>query len=368
MKRILFFGMTENPGGVESFLLNYYRHIDRNRIQFDFLCNTYQPVAYEEELKQLGARVYHITPRSENWYRFDKELKQLFRERKEDWDGIWVNVNSLANIDYLIHAKRAGIRKRIIHSHNSFDSNGKIRRVLHEVNKRRLHRYATDFWACSEEAARWFFNDSELRKAVIIHNAIDAESKRFDQEKRDRIRKQYGLDGCFVIGNVGRMHIQKNQEFLIDVFAGYHALNPQSRLVIIGQGAEEANLREKAKSLHLSESILFPGPQTDIQAWLSSFDLFCFPSRFEGFGIATLEAEANGLPVLASDCAMSEELRLNTNVRVLSLNQDISAWIKNLAELAETGREKDPEQIISRISAGGYDVKTETAKLEKLLM
>ena len=131
MIRILVFGMTENPGGVESFLMNYYRHIDKNKIQFDFLCNSYNKVAYEDELISLGGRVYHITSRSKNYIKFTKELKELFDTHSSEWDGIWVNVCSLANIDYLKYAKKYGIKKRIMHSHNSHHMDGRLSGLLH---------------------------------------------------------------------------------------------------------------------------------------------------------------------------------------------------------------------------------------------
>lgn len=135
MKRILVFGMTENPGGVESFLMNYYRHIDRSRIQFDFLANSHESVAYEQEIISMGARVFHITARSENLKVYKKELKRLFVEHSAEWQAIWVNVCSLANIDYLKIAKQFGIKKRIIHSHNSQNMDSKLRGILHNINK-----------------------------------------------------------------------------------------------------------------------------------------------------------------------------------------------------------------------------------------
>ena len=184
MKRILVFGMTENPGGVESFLINYYRHIDRNKIQFDFLCNTHELVAYEEELIALGGRVFHITARSKNRNLYKKQLKEVFEKHSKEWSAIWVNVCSLANIDYLKLAKKYGINKRIIHSHNSQNMDNTLRGFLHKWNKKRIDDYATDFWACSEDAAKWFYKDDVLSKAVIIHNAIDVTRLSFDEEKR----------------------------------------------------------------------------------------------------------------------------------------------------------------------------------------
>ena len=147
MMRILVFGMTENPGGVESFLVNYYRHIDRNKKQWDFLCNSHNPVAYEDELISLGGRCFHITARSDNRQKYQQELEAVFKEHANEWDAIWVNVCSLANIDYLKIAEKYGIRKRIIHSHNSQNMDNWLRGLLHKWNKRQIGKIATDFWA-----------------------------------------------------------------------------------------------------------------------------------------------------------------------------------------------------------------------------
>ena len=366
MKRVLVFGMTENPGGVENFLMTYYRRIDQSAIQFDFLCNTHNKVAYEDELIGLGARMFHITSRRENRRRFYDELNGLFREKAGEWHAIWVNVSSLANIDYLIAAKKAGIRKRIIHSHNSGNMEGIIRRILHEGNRMRIGKYATDLWACSDIAARWFYRKPLLDRAVIVSNAIDVESKQFDPEKREEIRKRIGWEDKFIIGNVGRLHFQKNQTFLIDVFSKYHSMNPDSRLVMVGQGEDEAKLKGQVKALGLRDEVLFTGVQSDVQAWLSSFDLFCLPSVFEGFGIVTLEAEANGLPVLVSECSIPEELRINGNVRSLSLERGCEEWAQVIEEMRGIKREK-PDAIRERIRDSGFDIRTEVRKLEQLL-
>ena len=280
MKRILVFGMTENPGGVESFLLSYYKHIDKNKIQFDFLCNTHLKVAYEDELTILGGHVFHITARSENRKEYSDQLDAVFQEHAKEWDAIWVNVCSLANIDYLIVAKKYGIKKRIIHSHNSQNMDSALRKVLHQINKLRIQKYATDFWACSEDAARWFYNGDALNKAIVIHNAIDVERMQFDQTKRDAIRSEHGWNEKYVIGNVGRLHFQKNHPFMIDVFASYHKDHPDSVLVLVGQGEDEIMLKEKVQSLQIEKSVFFVGIQKDIQAWLSSFDLFLFHNAF----------------------------------------------------------------------------------------
>ena len=369
MKRVLVFGMTENPGGVESFLINYFRNIDRSKIQFDFLCNTLLPVAYEEELKQSGSDVYHITPRRKSRIRFSRELKAVFSENEGKWDAVWVNVCSLANIDYLIYAQRAGIRRRIIHSHNSRNMEGLIRRTLHEINKARIQRYATDYWACSVSALEWFYRESLREKVVIIPNAIDARKMEYDPDKRDSLRKQYGWDGCKVIGNVGRLHFQKNQRFLLEAFQAYHEKVNDSVLVLVGQGDDRDMLEQRAYELGLrpGKDVFMVGVQSDIQAWLSCFDLFVFPSLFEGLSVTLLEAQANGLPVIASREIFQEDAVINENVSFLPLSAGALKWSDAMFRAGSLQRE-DKETISARFIESGYDIACEARKMEMYLL
>ena len=367
MNRILVFGMTENPGGVESFLINYYRHIDKNIIQFDFLCNSHEPIAYEDEIKSMGGRTFHITARSQNRKIYYRQLESVFSAHSSEWSTIWVNVSSLANIDYLVVAKKYGIKRRIIHSHNSRNMDGKLRGVLHFVNRRIISKYATDFWACSEDAARWFYNNKIINNAVIIHNAIDVEKIKFDSLKRSDIRKRYELDGKYVVGNIGRLHFQKNQEFIIDVFRKYHMINSESVLILVGQGEDEKKLKAKVKDIGLDNSVVFTGVQKDIQGLLSSFDLFLFPSKFEGLSIAVLEAQANGVPVLASKGVIPEEVKMNENFIFFKLSDGVEKWSKKIAEMKLADR-ADYASIKKNFIEHGYDIENEVNRLERLLV
>lgn len=365
--RILVFGMTENPGGVESFLMNYYRHIDRDHIQFDFLCNSYNPVAYEDDLIKLGGRTFHITARSDNYSRYKKELEEVFRAHAKEWDAIWVNVCSLANIDYLKMARKYGINKRIIHSHNSQNMDGKLRGLLHEWNKKKIGKIATDYWACSEDAAKWFYSGNTLQKAVVIHNAIDVDRLKYDEQKRTDLRSKYGWGNKFVIGNIGRLHFQKNQTFCLEVFSEYVKENPDSVMVFVGQGEDEEKLKQQAKALHIEDKTCFAGVQKDIQAWLSSFDLFLFPSLFEGLSVVALEAQANGVPVLASKGVIPEDVKINTNFIFYGLENTANQWCSIIKDTDMIHRIQQDE-IHSKFTELGYDIDVEADKVQGMLL
>ena len=356
--------MTENSGGVEAFLMNNFRSIDRSKMQWDFLCNSHEPIAYEEEILAAGSRTFHITARSQSIPKYEKELHAFFREHAKEYDAIWVNVSSLANIDYLICAKRYGIKRRIIHSHNSRNMDSALRGKVHGMNRRIIHRYATDFWACSQSAAEWFYRDDLMDRVVLVRNAINLERLAYNDEKRKQIRAQYGLEEKFLIGNVGRLHHQKNQSFALKVFRKVLDRREDAHLVLIGQGEDEEKLKEEARQLGIADHVLFAGLSRDVPGWLSALDVFLFPSTFEGQPIAALEAEASGIPVLAS-LEGSPTAGLLDNFKLLSLQETPERWAEELLKLPLD--RADGTVITERFRQAGYEIHEEARRLTGLL-
>ena len=375
--------MTENPGGVESFLMNYYRRIDLNLFHFDFLCNSYDPVAFEDEIHAMGGRTVHFTSRRRNPVRFRRELESFFAKHAAEYQAIWVNVNSLANIDYLKMAQKYGIPKRIIHSHNAQNMDTKLRGMLHEANRGSLGRYATDFWACSEYAAKWFYagkgGKGELRHpAVVIRNAIDVEKIRDGVARREEFRRQAGGDADwtdkYIIICIGRLHFQKNQKFAIDIMADLIPEMPDARLVLIGQGEDEDMLRAHVREKGLENEVYFAGVVTDIPGWLGAADFFLFPSVFEGLGIAGLEAQAAGLPVLASADVIPRDIAVTDLLRFYPLEKEAAEWANEIIQMrnsmdARPVSADDPafELIQDDFTQKGYNSAVEVQRLENLL-
>ena len=394
MNNILIFGMTENPGGVESFLMSYIRKINRGNFKFDFLCNFHEDAAYEDELIAMGGKVFHITARSEN-YRHDKiayedelisygceiyhitarskdykkykrEMQQFFKENASQYDTIWVNVCSLANIDYLKYAKKYGIKRRIIHSHNSMNMDSKLRGLLHAYNKRHIDKYATDFWACSKEAGEWFYSKQIMQGANYkeIKNAIDISQYKYDEDIRIAYRKKYGVEDKFVIGNVGRLQFQKNQLFLLDIFASVLKKKPEAILWMIGQGEDEDKIREKIQKLNLGTAVKMLGVRNDVPNLLQAMDVFVFPSVFEGLGIALLEAQATGLTCIASKDVIPEEVKVTPQLQFVSLEESAEVWADRILN-AEYCEKRDT--LFQLAMKAGYDINTEVGRLETLL-
>lgn len=368
MYKVLVFGMTTNPGGIESFLMSYYRKINKQKIQFDFLCNTHEKIAYEQEIKSMGGKVFKVSMRSKHPIRYRKELETFFKNNAQNYDCIWVNVNSLANIDYLKLAKKYGIKRRIIHSHNSQNMDNKLRGILHAFNRININRYATDFWACSISAAKWFYNKDLMPKVRIIPNAIDLDRVKYNEIKRKKIREKYNLEKSYVIGNIGRLHFQKNQSFAIDILNNVIKSIPNAHLIFIGDGPDKSVLSNKVRKLKLQNKVSFMGLQDDISSWLSAFDLFLFPSRFEGLPIAGLEAQGNGVPVLATQNVFEKDAIINPNIQEMSLNKDPKEWAASILSIANNNVRLPYEKVISNFKNSDYEINNEVKVLENYFL
>lgn len=368
MYNILIFGMNDNQGGVEPVIMNYYRVLKNSKIHFDFLCNTHNKIAYEDEIIAHGSKVYHIAPRSKTPIRYYKELRDFFHKHGQNYDCLWSNQNTLVNIDYLKWAKKAKIKKIIIQSHNSSDNTSKLKSFIHNRHKRVLARYATDYWAVSDIAADFFFNKKLLPKVKIVKNSIDINKFKYSEEKRESIRKKYNLEDAIIVGNVGRLGYQKNQHFAITLFESILKTKKKAYLILVGNGEDREKLLDQAKKLNIQNKIIFAGMQNDMQAWYSAFDLFLFPSHFEGLPMAALEAQANGLPVLAASDGMPTNVKINNNFHFLSLSDTQKEWTHKIIQLLDSNRRENFENIEKNFTINNLNLNYEKTRLEKLFL
>ena len=362
MKKVLVFGMTDNRGGVESFLMAYYRKLDKSKIQFDFLCNN-SSVAHEDEIKALGGRLFKICARSANPALYKKQLGSFFKEHANDYCAIWVNVCSLANIDYLKYAKKYGIKTRIIHSHNAQNMDSALRGVLHKINRRFVAKYATHFWACTGLAADFFYS-SKIKNSKnfrIIKNAIDVSAFSFDIEAREKLRRELDIENCLVLGNVGRLHFQKNQSFALDIFAEIAKRRQDARLLLIGGGEDEAALKEKTGELNLNDKVLFLGVRSDVPQIMSALDVFLLPSLFEGLGIVLIEAQASGLLSFTSADVVPDDARVTDLLTFIELSKSPREWAEKI--LAKCENLKRPDTLF-QITNAGYNIDTQIDSLQ----
>lgn len=367
MKNILVFGMTENPGGVESVIMNYYKNINPQKIRFDFLCNTKEKIAYEDYIQKHGSKIYKITARNDNPIKYKKEVRQFFKKYSKKYDCFWMNVNNLVNIDYLILAKKYGIERRIIHSHNSkiMDDGvkGKIKGLIHNVNKKVVVKYATDFWACSSEAADFFYKTKKKPNIKIIENAIDVNKFEFDDTRREKIRKQYNiLANDIVIGDIGRLESQKNIGYLISVFERYHKINPNSYLMIVGNGSLQKELKKIVMEKRLTKNVIFTGAVANTQDYLSAFDVFMMPSLYEGLPVTLVEAQAAGLKCVVAD-NITKEVNVSENIEYLPIDSTaIDLWKSKVTK--SQNRIDEGKKLLGSV----FDISRSADYLEKKIL
>ena len=316
-----------NGGGVEAVIMNYYRHIDRNKVQFDFICDEDSTNIPREEIEKLGGKVI-ICPPYQKLGQYMKFLENLFREKQ--YKIVHANINTLS-IFPLRAAKKAGVPVRIAHSHNTSNPKEFKRNLLKNVLRKFSRVYATDYFACSEAAGRYQFGDKvfDAGKVTIIYNAIDVEKFKYDSEARKRLRKEIGIkEDDFVIGHVGAFRKQKNHAFLVDVFAEVKKEKENAKLVLVGQGPLKEEIQQRVKNLGLEKDVFFLGQRDDTNKLYSVFDVFCLPSLYEGLGLVAIEAQANGLLCILSDC-VPEEVRVSKMVEFVCDNK-INRWVMNI--------------------------------------
>lgn len=366
--RILVFGMNDNPGGIESFLMNYIRRLQGDDMQFDFLCNT-QVVAYEEELRAMGCNVTKITARSVNPKKYKEELEAFFKENASRYQIIWVNICSLANIDYLKMAKKYNIPRRIIHSHNSQNMDSKLRGMLHKMNRKKIDQYATDFWSCSQEAGEWFYSEAirSGKNYHVIRNAIDVKKFTFSEENRERLRKELEIDDKIVLGNVGRLHFQKNQKFLIQLFAEFKKIRENACLLLVGQGPDEEMLREEARQLQVEDDVKFLGVRSDVPELLSAMDVFVFPSVFEGLSLVSLEVQASGIHMFATDTIIPKIAQISDKLSLVSLEESPQHWAQLIDEQCSRQTDTERDNYIEVFRERGFLIDEEVKKLKQML-
>jgi glycosyltransferase involved in cell wall biosynthesis len=348
-------------GGAESMIMNIYRHIDKSKIQFDFVVNEQiDEYAFEEEIRKLGGRIYRMPSyKIANSFTYKRAWKHLLCEHPE-WSVVHGHHTSPAFI-YLMVAKSLN-RVTIAHSHVA-GGEASIRSFI-KVLMRYPLRYLADYlFACSGSAAKWMFG-KHSSSAYIINNSVDAKQFNFDKCNRELKRKELNIDNKFVIGHIGRFQTQKNHEFLIDIFNAVHEKYDRSVLLLIGDGELRKLIEKRVNALELTGNVIFTGVRSDIPELLQAMDIFLFPSLYEGLPVTLVEAQAAGLKIIAAD-TITEDIKLTDLVEFESLNQPASCWADHILRYKD-GYER--RNTYTSISKAGYDVKKNAKLLESLYL
>ena len=348
-------------GGVESVVMNYYRYIDRTKIQFDFICDEDSTNIPYEEIEKLGGKVILIPP-YQKVFKYHKVLKKILKDA--DYKIVHSHINTLS-VFSLFAAKCARIPVRIAHSHSTTNKKEKKKNALKQLLRTFSKLFATDYMCCSELAGRWLFGNKEYDKGnvYLLNNAIDIDKFKYNEEVRKRKREELNIqDNTLVIGNVGRFVEQKNHRFLIDIFNEIHKQNDNSILLLAGQGPLMGEIKIKVKNLGLEKCVKFLGQRKDINELYQAFDVFCLPSLYEGLPVVGVEAQATGLLCVFSK-DMTKETKILESTQFLSLNQKASEWAKIILDKSKLNCKKDTSK---EMSENGFDINIEANKLEKI--
>lgn len=323
-------------GGIESFLFNVLTRIDLNGLQIDVVTASRGKSIFTQPLQQRGIQFYELSGSQKNLLGNHQRFVSLLKERR--WDVIHLNIFHGLSLSYLYFAKQEGAFIRIAHSHNTALRKSLARPLklaIHAWAKERFTQYATDLWACSKSAAEFLFSKKTLEQQgfQFVPNGIDIRRFCFDPVVCQSIQADLGLEDKFVVGNVGRLCYQKNQAFLLDVFSEILKRNPNSRLLLVGEGEDKPMLLQKAQQLGIAEKVIFYGVAPHVEQLLWAMDVFVLPSCFEGLPVTGVEAQAAGLPCFFSD-AVTRECKILDTTEFLPLTNSPEQWAEMILKKA----------------------------------
>lgn len=353
--RILHIVPNMDAGGLETFIMNLYRNIDRNKVQFDFLVHYKRKCYYDDEIKALGGIIYRIPLRdNNNIFKYIRDLNKFYKEHSE-YKIIHCHMASIGFINFLV-ARHNGIKVRIAHSHSISCENslkGFIKRLLIKPCK----YLSTTNFACSKEAGEHLFKN---RVFEVIPNGIDLDKFKFNKRKRMKVRKEWNVSNdTIVIGHIGRFNLSKNHPKVIEIFKEYHQKNSNSILVLVGIGSEQEKIRKIVKKNNLEKSVKFLGVRSDTDYLYSGFDIFLFPSLYEGLGIVLIEAQTSGLYCYTTLDKVPKSACISNRLEYIDLSLSSKNWASKINDKDCFNR----EGIVFNDNKNNFDIKAVADKL-----
>ena len=356
--RVLNMFTIMDRGGAETMVMNYYRHIDRTKVQFDFLVHREQRGAYDDEIERMGGRIYRMCPvYPQNFSRYKRDLRTFFRAHPE-YKIIHSHMSELGYFAFR-EAERQGVPVRICHAHNAphgFDA----KMIIRTYFKKRMMPYLTHLFMCGEESGKWLYGEKNKSRFIMLNNAIDAAVYSFNASKREEMRRQLDLTDELVVGHVGRFNPQKNHPFLLDIFTSLLKKEPDAVLLLVGGGADMPKIQAKVQEFGIAEHVRFLGVRSDVADLMQAMDVFVFPSLYEGLPVTMVEAQASGLPCIISDKVPPECILTDGLVNVMPLSASPEAWAEKILTMRAVPRTDRREEI----AAHGFDITTEAVRLQ----
>lgn len=354
-------GGIMSRGGIESYMMNYYRNLDRDKIQIDFIVHGFEKGVYDDEIKSMGGRIYNVPVKSKDYIGNIKALRKIFLSGQ--YKIVHSHMDAMSAV-VLREAKKCGIPIRIAHSHNTQHlTNSRLKFILNEYARKKVKKYATHLFACSKDAGIWLFGKKSFDdgKVKIINNAIDLDKFKFDISKRQKNRNELGIKDEFVIGHIGRFDYQKNHIFLLKIFKETLKYLPNSKLLLVGDGNLKNYINHKIEDLKIKDNVIILGARDDVNEIINSFDIFILPSLFEGLGIVGIEAQVNGLNCILSD-VIPKEISITNNLDFISLNEDIKVWVDSI--VMNSKKNSDRLKVNNFYNFSNYDIKIQSKKLQ----
>lgn len=332
--------------GLETLLMNYYRNIDREIIQFDFLTHREEHGQYDDEIEQLGGNIYHIPPLNPLNPGYYKALDDFFRTHP--YNIVHSHLDCTSTFP-LRAAKKAGVSYRIAHIHSTSQDKD-FKYPIKMLSKKMMPYYATDFFACGEVAGKWAFPG---KKFIVMKNAIDTAKYMPNASIRSKVRKEFNLENEFLVGHVGHFAPPKNHTFLLKIFSEFKRIEPSAKLMLVGGGDREPDIIQEAERLGIISDVIFTGVRADVNELMQAMDVFVLPSLYEGLPVTMVEAQAAGLPCVISDKVPTECAIVDGLVKSVALSDDLSIWVDALQKAKNIERKDHTQEI----SEKGYDIK-----------
>ncbi|MFG6394849.1 MAG: glycosyltransferase family 1 protein [Lachnospiraceae bacterium] len=340
--------------GITSVIYNYCSNMDMDGLEFYFISSGTVQKDIKNKFQNLG-RIYETSNRKKHTFNYCKEIYRILKKHK--FDVVHIHGNSGTMMIETTISKICGIRKILVHCHNTNCRHPYLNKIMAPVMKMTSDVYL----ACSNEAARWLFGNS---KYIVLKNSINVQMFQFNAGIRSFYRKEMKLEDCFVIGHVGHFTEQKNHDFIIDIFKHITNKEPKARLLLIGDGPYLKKIQEKAKAYKLTDKIVFTGVRKDITELYNVIDIFLLPSKWEGLPLVMLEAQASGLPLLVSD-VITKEAKCTKKVFYKSLEDSSKNWAEKILEIKSNNYIRQ-ESFSEDLKKRGFDIKSETIKLKKI--
>lgn len=352
--RVLHVVTNMSYGGLENLLMNYYRNIDRTRIQFDFLTHFQGHQDFEEEIKALGGCLFRLPRLNPLDPRYLNKLNRFFADHPE-YKIVHSHLDCMAGIP-LKYAKKNLVPVRIAHAHNSNQLHN-LKYIIKRMCKPLILRYATNLFACGVKAGNWMFDGKPFS---LINNAIDARSFMFNGAVAEQLRENLQLQNDFVVGHVGQLRQEKNHLFLIDVFNEILKIDSSCTLVLVGKGPQMEPALAKVNAYGIAEHVKFLGARSDIPSIMQAMDVFVLPSFYEGFPVTMIEAQAAGLPCVISD-GVPLECKITDQVKQISLTESPQVWAEEILKYKNLIRRNNYDVVV----AAGYDINANVLYLEE---